>query len=76
MAGDTARSCADLELPVVFVTLVSHAGYFRQEIDADGRQIEQPDRLESERWCTPLNAMVGVDIEHRCRSGPLWRSSG
>ena len=30
LAGDTARSCADLELQVVFVTLVSHAGYFRQ----------------------------------------------
>jgi glucan phosphorylase len=37
LAGDTARSCADLELPVVFVTLLSRAGYFRQEIDANGR---------------------------------------
>lgn len=27
LAGDTARTCADLELPVVFVTLGSHAGY-------------------------------------------------
>src|SRR6516164_88720 len=35
LAGDTARSCADLELPVVFVTLLSRAGYFRQEIAAD-----------------------------------------
>ena len=26
LAGDTARSCADLELPVVFVTLLSRAG--------------------------------------------------
>jgi starch phosphorylase len=50
LAGDTARSCADLELPVVFVTLVSRAGYFRQEIDSDGRQIEQPDWWEVERW--------------------------
>lgn len=68
LAGDTARSCADLELPVVFVTLVSRAGYFRQEIDADGRQIEQPDSWEPDRWCTPLNAMVAVDIERR----PVW----
>ena len=35
-AGDTARSCADLDLPVVFVTLVSRAGYLRQEIGPDG----------------------------------------
>ena len=35
LAGDTARSCADLELQVVFVTLVSRAGYFRQRIDPE-----------------------------------------
>lgn len=68
LAGDTARSCADLELPVVFVTLLSRAGYFRQEIDADGRQVEQPDWWEVERWCAPLNAMVAVEIETK----PVW----
>ena len=68
LAGDTARSCADLELPVVFVTLLSRAGHFRQEIAADGRQIEQPDWWEPERWCTPVNAMVAVEIEQK----PVW----
>src|SRR6516165_3934507 len=68
LAGDTARSCADLELPVVFVTLLSRAGYFRQQIAADGRQVEQPDWWEPERWCAPLNAMVAVEIEQK----PVW----
>ena len=68
LAGDTARSCADLELPVVFVSLLSRAGYFRQQIEADGRQTEQPDWWEVERWCTPLNAMVAVEIERK----PVW----
>lgn len=68
LAGDTARSCADLEIPVVFVTLLSRAGYFRQAIDADGRQTEQPDWWQPERWCTPVNAMVAVEIEKR----PVW----
>jgi glycogen phosphorylase len=68
LAGDTARSCADLELPVVFVTLLSRAGYFRQELDANGQQIEYPDWWEIERWCMPLNAMVAVEIE----SKPVW----
>ena len=63
LAGDTARSCADLEIPIVFVSLVSRAGYFRQEIGADGRQIEQPDWWQPERLCFPLNAMVAVDVE-------------
>jgi starch phosphorylase len=68
LAGDTARSCAELELPVVFVSLLSRAGYFRQEIDGNGRQIEHPDWWEVERWCTPLHAMVAVEIEGR----PVW----
>lgn len=65
LAGDTARSCADLEVPVVFVTLISRAGYFRQEIDADGRQIERPDWWNPANWCTPLDAMIGIEIERR-----------
>ncbi|HEX2825049.1 MAG TPA: alpha-glucan family phosphorylase [Burkholderiales bacterium] len=65
LAGDTVRSCADLELPVVFVSPISRAGYFRQEIDAEGRQIEHPDPWDIERWAQPLAAMIGVKIEDR-----------
>jgi glycogen phosphorylase len=65
LAGDTVRSCADLELPVVFVTLVSRAGYLRQSIDAGGRQVEQPDPWEPERWAQPLGAKIAVTIEGR-----------
>jgi starch phosphorylase len=65
LAGDTMRSCADLELPVVFVTLISRAGYLRQSIDAEGRQIEQPDPWEPERWATPLGAKIAVTMEGR-----------
>jgi glycogen phosphorylase len=68
LAGDTARSCADLELPVVFVSLLSRAGYFRQELDPGGQQIEHPDWWEVEQWCSPLNAMVAVEIERK----PVW----
>ncbi len=65
LAGDTARSCADLGLRVVFVTLVNRAGYFRQKIDSDGRQIEEPDWWDPAKFCTPLDAMVAVEIEGR-----------
>lgn len=68
LAGDTARSCADLELPVVFVTLVSHEGYLRQEIDADGAQIDHPDPWATGDYASPLDAMVAVRIEGR----PVW----
>ncbi|MFZ5789293.1 MAG: alpha-glucan family phosphorylase [Pseudomonadota bacterium] len=65
LAGDTARSCADLELPVVFVTLVSRSGYFQQAIDSTGRQIEHEDRWDPAAWSVPLGAMVAVQIEKR-----------
>lgn len=65
LAGDTARSCADLELPVVFVSLISRGGYFRQQIDASGHQLEQPDWWDPSKWCVPLDAMVAVRIAER-----------
>jgi starch phosphorylase len=65
LAGDTARSCADLELPLVFVTLASRAGYFRQRIDGEGRQVEEPDPWQPDLWCMPLDAMVAVPIDGR-----------
>lgn len=68
LAGDTARSAAELELPIVFVSLASRAGYFRQQIDARGRQTEMPDEWDVGRWCTPLRAMIAVEIENR----PVW----
>jgi starch phosphorylase len=65
LAGDTARSCADLELPIVFVTLVSRAGYVRQELDPQGRQLTRPNPWQPEQWTHPLPAMVSVPIEGR-----------
>src|SRR3546814_533854 len=65
LAGDTARSCADLEMPVVFVTLVSRLGYLRQGLDEQGRQVEMPDPWEPERWATSLGAKIAVEIEGR-----------
>ena len=65
LAGDTVRSAADLELPLVTVSLVSRAGYFRQEIDALGRQVEHSDSWEPSQWARPLEAKVSVLIEGR-----------
>ncbi len=65
LAGDTVRSAADLELPLVAVSLVSRSGYFRQEIDSAGKQVEHPDNWDPSRWATPLTAAVAVQIETR-----------
>src|SRR5688572_13809594 len=65
LAGDTVRSCADLGLPVVFVTLLSRQGYLRQEIGRDGRQRAHADPWEPHDWAKPLPALVAVEIERR-----------
>jgi len=68
LAGDTARSCADLRIPVVFVSLISRKGYLRQTIDAAGAQIDHEDPWHPADWATPLGAMVAITLGNR----PVW----
>lgn len=65
LAGDTARSSADLGLPIVFVTLACHDGYLRQEIDSEGWQQNHPDPWKIENWAEPQDAVIAVRIEQR-----------
>ncbi|MFM9888735.1 MAG: alpha-glucan family phosphorylase, partial [Burkholderiales bacterium] len=65
LAGDMIRSAADCELPMVTVTLVSRRGYFRQEIDQLGRQVEKPDGWDPARFARRLGAQIAVPIEGR-----------
>ena len=37
LAGDTIRSAADLDVPMVAVTLLHRQGYFYQRLDARGQ---------------------------------------
>lgn len=65
LAGDTIKSAADLNLPIVAVTLLTKKGYFRQELDIYGRQSEFPDEWDPGRFMTPLAERVSVFIEER-----------
>jgi starch phosphorylase len=65
LAGDTVRSAGDLDVPLVAVSLISRAGYFRQEIDALGRQVEQDDSWSPQRFAQPLEAKIAIPIEGR-----------
>ena len=64
LAGDTARSAADLDLPMVFVSLISRQGYLHQRIDAEG-QHNLPDPWKPSDWCTPLSARIAITLEGR-----------
>jgi len=65
LAGDTVRAAADLALPLVAVSLVSRAGYFRQEIDPQGRQIAHPAPWNPAAFARPVDAKIAVTIEGR-----------
>ena len=49
LAGDAIRSSADLKLPLVAVTLISKRNYFKQKLDQNGRQSEQPREWNPEK---------------------------
>ena len=65
LAGDILRSAADLDLPMVGVTLVSRRGYFRQSLTADGTQREEPDPWNPADTCAATGAKVSVALEGR-----------
>ncbi|MHB8825729.1 MAG: alpha-glucan family phosphorylase [Thiobacillus sp.] len=44
---------------------MSRAGYFRQQIDPQGRQIEHPDDWDPARYATRLQATVALELEDR-----------
>jgi glycogen phosphorylase len=65
LAGDAARSAADLGLPMVFVTLASRSGYLHQAIDSEGAQVDGPDPWNPEDYTHPAGVMAAVTIEGR-----------
>ncbi|HEU4625388.1 MAG TPA: alpha-glucan family phosphorylase [Steroidobacteraceae bacterium] len=72
LAGDTLRAAADLSLALVGVSLVSREGYFHQEIDEHGRQIERAATWDPARWAQPLDAKVAVRIAGRAVWVGAW----
>jgi starch phosphorylase len=65
LAGDAVRSAADLDVPMVAVSIISRAGYFRQEIDDLGRQVEHADFWDPQRFAERLDAKIALLIEGR-----------
>ncbi|MBD3291284.1 MAG: alpha-glucan family phosphorylase, partial [Armatimonadia bacterium] len=73
LAGDTARAAADLNIPMIVVTLLYRNGYFTQHLDADGRQTESPVNWRPEEVLRPVSRRVTVEIEGREVHVRAWR---
>jgi glycogen phosphorylase len=73
LAGDTLRSVADLAVPLVAVSLVYRRGYFRQHLDGNGQQTEQPQPWDPDRRLEAVETRAAVEIEGRQVAVRAWK---
>ncbi len=73
LAGDTIRSAADLEVPMVAVTLLHRKGYFYQRFDPEGRQVEESAEWAINDFLEAGSERVSVDLEGRPVALRCWR---
>lgn len=73
LAGDTLRSCADLNVPAVAVTLLYEKGYFYQKLDEQGNQYELPACWKPGDYLRPLPERIQVRLEGRSVEVAAWR---
>jgi glycogen phosphorylase len=73
LAGDTIRSAADLDVPMVAVSLIHRRGYFFQRLDAQGHQSEEPVIWPVDDFADLIDERATVDIEGRTVHVRAWR---
>ena len=73
LAGDMLRTAADLEIPMVAVSLVHRKGYFDQRLDSRGNQLESPAKWSPEEHLQRLSPRVSLPIEGRHVQVRAWQ---
>jgi len=73
LAGDTLRSAADAHLSMAGVTLLSRKGYFRQRLDEQGWQSEEPVNWPVDDYLLPMDAEAIVELDDRRVTVRAWR---
>jgi len=72
LAGDTIKSCADLNVPLVGITLLSENGYFYQKIDENGVQFEMPIQFDAANFLKLLPSQTKIKIDGRDVNLRVW----
>jgi starch phosphorylase len=67
------RSAADLKIPLVGVTLLHRQGYFRQRLDGQGWQHEEPASWTVEEFLQVMPVRTAVLVEGRPVHLQAWR---
>lgn len=73
LAGDTIRSAADLEIPMVAVTLCYDKGYFFQIINGDGYQVEHEIRWDFSDTFDLLPKIIDLEIQGKKVKLGAWK---
>jgi starch phosphorylase len=73
LAGDTLRSAADAGISMTGITLLSRKGYFRQRLDDNGWQSEEPVVWPITDYLLPVDVQTSVEIEDRQVTIRAWR---
>ncbi len=73
LAGDTLRSCADLQIPIIGVSLLYGKGYFDQRLDPQGWQEERPVVWNPADFVKPLPARTSLRLYDRPLMLRAWQ---
>ncbi len=73
LAGDYLKAAADLGAPLIGITLLNRKGYFRQHLDADGNQTEEPAVWKPEDFLQPMPNQVTITLEGRDVHIKVWQ---
>ncbi len=73
LAGDTIRAAADLKVPMTAITLLHRKGYFRQKLDANGWQNDEPAGWSVENLLEEMPGRAAVTLEGRTVQLRSWR---
>jgi len=73
LAGDTIRSAADLQVPMVAVSLLDRKGYFTQRFDNKHWQLEEPVEWNIEDFLEETPTRASISIEGRLVNLRAWK---
>lgn len=74
LAGDHLKAATDLNFPLVGVTLLYKKGYFNQQVDSGGWQIEKHSHFISNSFLTKLSDTIDVLLSDRVLKINVWQT--
>jgi starch phosphorylase len=72
LAGDTLRAAADMDLPLIAVTLAHREGYFQQKIQ-EGKQVEEASHWSPETRLDAVQERITLRLENHDIQIRAWR---